>query len=261
MTAHLASDGVRLHVEVAGPNDAPTVVLVHGLAASVSLAWRATGVLERLTAAGMRTIAYDARGHGTSDGPHDPQRYGDQRMAGDLTEIVDTFAGADAVVAGYSLGATTVLFALSAGLSVRGAVLGGTPTAVLRWSHQDEDQRDAAIDVLEGHATPDPAMRSWLAFLDATGTDKAALAACLRGHRPEIQHWDRIRVPTVVAAGIDDVGAARPADIVALLHDARPLLLTGDHYTAVTDSAFTDAIVELTRSSSDRGATPDQKSW
>ena len=62
MPAHVASDGVRLHVEVGGPDDAATVVLVHGLAASISLAWTMTGVLERLTAAGVRTIAYDARG-------------------------------------------------------------------------------------------------------------------------------------------------------------------------------------------------------
>jgi pimeloyl-ACP methyl ester carboxylesterase len=253
MTAHVASDGVRLHVEVGGPDDAATVVLVHGLAASTSLAWRMTGVLERLSAAGLRTIAYDARGHGNSDSPHDPHSYGDLRLAADLAEIVDTFAGPDAVIAGYSLGATTVLFALSTGLSVRGAVLGGTPTAVLRWSHRDEDERGAAIDVLEGGATSDPAMRSWLAFLDATGSDKAALAAFLRGHRPEIQHWDRIRAPTVVAAGVDDVGAASPADIVALLLNSKALMLAGNHYTAVTDSAFTDAMVELTRISNDRG--------
>jgi len=260
MGAHAASDGVHLHVEVDGPDDAPTVVLVHGLAASTSLAWRATGVLDRLTAAGLRTIAYDARGHGNSERPHDPQRYGDKRLAADLTELVAAFVGPSAVIAGYSMGATTVLFALSAGLTVCGAVLGGTPTAVLGWSHEDEDQRGAALDVLEGRATPDAAMRSWLAFLDATGNDKAALAACLRRHRPEIRHWDRIAVPTVVAAGVDDVGAARPADIVALLGDARPLILAGNHYSAVTDSAFTDAIVELTRSSTDPGSGRDRRS-
>jgi pimeloyl-ACP methyl ester carboxylesterase len=260
MAAHVASDGVRLHVEIGGSDDAPTVVLVHGLAASTSLGWRATGVLDRLTAAGMRTIGYDARGHGNSEGPHDPQSYGDMRLAADLTEIVEAFAGPSAVVAGYSMGATTVLFALSAGLSVRGAVLGGTPKAVLRWSDQDEMQRSAAVEVLEGRAVPDPAMRAWLDFLDATGSDKAALAACLRSHRPEIRHWDRIGVPMVVAAGVDDVGAARPADIVAFVRDSRPLLLAGNHYSAVTDAAFTNAIVELTRSSTDRPSSTDEQS-
>jgi len=43
------------------------------------------------------------------------------------------------------------------------------------------------------------------------------------------------------------------ADIVALLRYSKVLMLAGNHYTAVTDSAFTDAMVELTRISSDRG--------
>src|SRR4051812_29616176 len=116
MPRHLTSDSVRLHVEVAGPDDAPTVVLVHGLAASIEIAWRATGVLARLGDAGVRTVAYDARGHGASDAPHEPERYGDARVAADLAEIVATFAGPDAVVAGYSMGAATTLVSLAAGL-------------------------------------------------------------------------------------------------------------------------------------------------
>jgi len=75
----LTGDGVRLAVDITGPDDAPTVVLVHGLAASVDLGWRATGVLERLAAAGLRVVAFDARGHGRSDAPHQPARYGDAR--------------------------------------------------------------------------------------------------------------------------------------------------------------------------------------
>ena len=50
MVDYVASDGVRLNVAIAGPDAAPTVVLVHGLAASIDLGWRATGVLERLAA-------------------------------------------------------------------------------------------------------------------------------------------------------------------------------------------------------------------
>ena len=94
----VTSDGVRLAVEVAGPDDAPTVVLVHGLAASVDIGWRATGVLDRLTGAGLRVVAFDARGHGRSDAPHDPARYGDVRAAADLIEVVSAFAGSDAVL-------------------------------------------------------------------------------------------------------------------------------------------------------------------
>ena len=55
--AYVTSDDVRLNVEIDGADNAPTVVLVHGLAASVALGWRAPGVLERLGAAGLRTVA------------------------------------------------------------------------------------------------------------------------------------------------------------------------------------------------------------
>src|SRR2546423_13395021 len=109
MPMHTVSDGVRLHVEIAGRDSDPTVVLVHGLAASVDLAWRATRVLDRLAGAELRTVAYDARGHGNSDAPHELERYGDQRLAADLVEIVATFAGSDAVIAGYSMGSATIL--------------------------------------------------------------------------------------------------------------------------------------------------------
>src|SRR5947207_750948 len=125
--AYVTSDDVRLNVEVEGPDDAPTVVLVHGLAASVALGWRAPGVLDRLAAAGLRTVAYDARGHGHSAKPHAPDHYGDARLMLDLAEVVQGFASADAVVAGYSMGAATVLLARSVGLEVRAMVLGATP--------------------------------------------------------------------------------------------------------------------------------------
>ena len=247
--SYLTSDDVRLHVEIDGPDAAPTVVLVHGLAASIALGWRAPGVLERLGAAGLRTVAYDARGHGRSEKPHEPERYGDGRMALDLVEITQAFAPIDAVAVGYSMGASTVLLALTAGLDVRAAVIGATPPAVLRWTDEETVQRAAAIAALAGDESPEPAMRLWIDFLDAIGTDKEALAACLLGHLPLIEHWDRIVVPVVVAVGADDAGAAPAAELVARIAGAVPLALAGDHYSAVSDPAFTDSIVELARAS------------
>ena len=246
---HRTDDGVRLHVEVAGPDDAPSVVLVHGLAASVDVGWRATGVLDRLAGAGLRTVAYDARGHGSSDKPVQPERYGDDRLATDLEAVVATHAGADTIVAGYSMGATTVLFALAAGLATRGAVIGGTPTAVLTWSEADEARRTTAVAVLEGREEPDVAMQWWTTFLDATGNDRRALAALLRGHRPVVEHWDRITTPMVVAAGIADTTAAPLSDLRAHLANARQLELPGDHIAAAAAPEFTDAIIEIARAS------------
>ena len=247
MDDHVASDGIRIAVDVAGPDDARTVVLVHGLAASVELGWGAFGVLDRLAAAGLRTVAYDARGHGRSDAPTDPARYGDARLVADLHEIVDRFASPAAVLVGYSMGAALVLLALADGTPARGAVVGATPRAVLQWTPEDAEQIAAAIGALEGSTEPDDAMQGFLAFLDATGCSRAAMAGLLQGHRPVIEAWDRITTPVVVAAGTDDIAAAPPAAIATRLVDARVLALAGDHITAAGDPALTEAIVTLAR--------------
>ena len=55
-------DGVRLHVEISGPADAPvTVVLLHGWCLD-----RRTWHHQIPDLTGARVIAYDARGHGRS---------------------------------------------------------------------------------------------------------------------------------------------------------------------------------------------------
>jgi len=239
----LTGDGVRLAVDVTGPANAPTVVLVHGLAASVDLGWRATGVLERLAGAGLRVVAFDARGHGQSDAPHEPERYGDERAAADLVEVAAAFADPSAVIVGYSMGSATALWALAAGLDARAAVLGAVPAAVLEWSPADDALATAAVAVLEERAPPDAAMRWWVEFLDATGADRLALAALLGRHRPVVEYWEAITTPIVVATGVDDAGAARPAALLARLADARAIDLPGDHVRAAASTEFTDAVI------------------
>ena len=239
---------MRLVVDVTGPDDAPTVVLVHGLAASVDLGWRATGVLDRLADAGLRIVAFDARGHGRSDAPPEPARYGDERAAADLVEVAAAFAGPSPVIVGYSMGSATVLWALAAGLDARAAVLGAVPSAVLEWSPADDALATTAVAVLEGREPPDAAMQWWVGFLDATGADRLALAAVLRGHRPVVEDWTAITTPIVVATGVDDPAAAPAAAVLARLSDARAIDLPGDHVTAAASPAFTDAVIEVARS-------------
>ena len=70
----------------------PPVVLHHGFVADANANFLATGVIDALTTAGRRVIAPDARGHGRSERPHDPDRYGEDRMARDLAVLLDTIA-------------------------------------------------------------------------------------------------------------------------------------------------------------------------
>ncbi|OMQ14777.1 hypothetical protein A7K94_0214180, partial [Modestobacter sp. VKM Ac-2676] len=68
-------DGIRLHVEVTGAASAPTVVLVHGIGADLSMfdpQW--TALRSR-----ARVVRYDQRGHGSSGWGGRPR--GDRRPA------------------------------------------------------------------------------------------------------------------------------------------------------------------------------------
>src|SRR5262249_49466029 len=84
-----ASDGVKIHYLEAGKATASgaPVVLVHGYTGSAQGNWFANGVAEAL-AKRHWVVAIDCRGHGQSDKPHDPQKYGPQ-MARDVIELMD----------------------------------------------------------------------------------------------------------------------------------------------------------------------------
>jgi NAD(P)-dependent dehydrogenase (short-subunit alcohol dehydrogenase family)/pimeloyl-ACP methyl ester carboxylesterase len=80
-----ASDGVRLSVRVSGPDDAPTVVLVHGYPDDSSM-W--DGVVAEL-AGRFRVVTYDVRGAGESDKPKGRGSYKLDQLAQDLASVVE----------------------------------------------------------------------------------------------------------------------------------------------------------------------------
>ncbi len=95
-----ASDGVNIHYLEAGQGS--PVVLVHGYTGTAEGNWFLNGVAEAL-AENHRVVALDCRGHGKSDKPHDPEKYGPQ-MARDVLELMDHLDIVKAHVHGYSMG-------------------------------------------------------------------------------------------------------------------------------------------------------------
>jgi len=119
----IAKDGVRLACHVAGTG-AP-VVLVHGYASSLDQNWHSTGWIDRLAREGFRVVSFDCRGHGLSDKPHQPERYGD-RMVDDILAVMEACAVEDAFLMGYSMGAMlTVAFLMRYPQRVRRVVAAG----------------------------------------------------------------------------------------------------------------------------------------
>jgi pimeloyl-ACP methyl ester carboxylesterase len=103
-------DGVRLHVETAGPSTAPvTVLLSHGWTCSTRSWHHQLDDLPALLGPRVRVVAYDHRGHGQSGAAPDGTRTIDQ-LASDLVEVLDALAPDGPVVyAGHSMGGMTAM--------------------------------------------------------------------------------------------------------------------------------------------------------
>src|SRR5262249_6284597 len=119
-------DGVAIAYEEWGDGGAvPPVLLHHGFIADAASNWVATGVVDALTEAGRRVIAPDARGHGRSQKPHDPGRYGEDVMARDLERLVEVIGAESVDLVGYSMGAVVSLLFAAADDRVRRLAIGG----------------------------------------------------------------------------------------------------------------------------------------
>ncbi|NYJ08667.1 3-oxoadipate enol-lactonase [Petropleomorpha daqingensis] len=203
---------VEVDASVAGPEDAPVVVLANSLGAARGM-WdpQVPALAER-----YRVVTYDMRGHGASPAPAGPYALDD--LVDDLVALLDRLGAGRAHVAGLSLGGMVGL-RLAAREPARVHRL-----AVLCTSAKTEPQgfldRAAAVRA-NGTAPIAPAVVSrWLtppyaaehpdlvARLEAmiAGCDDEGYAACaevvagidLRGD------LGRITAPTLVISGADD---------------------------------------------------------
>ncbi|HUG83328.1 MAG TPA: alpha/beta hydrolase [Euzebya sp.] len=101
-----SADGTRLHVEVLGPDDAPTVLLVHGYALSQH-AWH---YQRRALAERFRVVCYDQRGHAASAGAASGD-YSMGALGRDFAAVLDATTQPDqpVVAVGHSMGGMTIL--------------------------------------------------------------------------------------------------------------------------------------------------------
>ena len=97
---YASNHGVRIHYEVMG--DGPPLVLQHGFYGSGE-DWIEFGYTEALRQK-YRLILLDARGHGDSDKPHDPEAYTLQHMAADVVAVMDDLSIDKSHYLGYSMG-------------------------------------------------------------------------------------------------------------------------------------------------------------
>jgi pimeloyl-ACP methyl ester carboxylesterase len=225
----------------------PPVVLHHGFVADAETNWVLPGVVKALREAGREVIAPDARGHGQSEKPHDPARYGEANMARDLGALVAELGLAEIDLVGYSMGAVVSLLYASRGEGVRRLVIGGVGSGVVECGGVDRrivsnESITAALEA-EDAADLDPAAAAFRRLADALGADRAALLAQASSIHRDGVALDRIAAPTLVLAGAEDPLADRPEVLVAAIPDARLQMLSGNHMAVVGDPGFAASIV------------------
>ena len=130
---------------------------------------------------------------------------------------------------------------------VRSLVLGGLGDRLVR----DGGLPEAIAEALEApslESLTDPTQRLFRGFAEQTKSDRAALAACVRGSRRRLtlEEAARINQPTLVAVGERDTLAGDPSKLVALLPRAEALMIPGrDHNLAVGDKAFKAGVLDF----------------
>lgn len=94
------NEGVRIHYRTEGQG--PPLVLQHWSLATLEV-WYDHGYVSALKD-DFRLILLDARGHGGSDKPHEPEAYGLKQRVDDIVAVLDDLGITKAHFFGYSMG-------------------------------------------------------------------------------------------------------------------------------------------------------------
>ena len=97
----IETNGVRLHVVCAGPEDGPLVVLLHGFP-EFWYGWRKQ--IAALVDAGMRVVVPDQRGYNLSGKPREVQAYNIDVLAADVVGLIGSVGRNRASLVGHDCG-------------------------------------------------------------------------------------------------------------------------------------------------------------
>lgn len=226
--------------------DRGTVLLVHGFASNHAVNWVNTSWVGTLTRAGFRVVAFDNRGHGRSTKFYAPGDYDTALMAADAVGLLDHLGIGRTHVMGYSMGARiTAYLAFAHPTRVRAALLGGLGIHLVEGVGLPAGIADA-LEAPSLSRLTDPTQRMFRAFAEQTGSDLAALAACIRGSRQTMSPDEvgRISAPVLVCVGTNDPIAGSAADLAALMPHARAFDIPGrDHNLAVGDRTHKEGVL------------------
>ncbi len=241
------SDGVKIHYETWG--EGYPIILVHGFLSNLAANWVDQNWVETLQPL-RRVVALDARGHGQSDKPHDPEAYGEENMAGDVLRLMDHLGIDKADLFGYSMGSGISAHLLAYhGDRFSSVILGGIGSHLVfgtPGSDQDRLIHDALL-AEDPSQVSDPTAAAFRAFADLDpSNDLEALAACVLylGGSIDPADFAAVDIPVLIVNGADDVVAENPEEVGAAIPGAKVVIIPAtDHLSVVPDQRFKDEVL------------------
>jgi pimeloyl-ACP methyl ester carboxylesterase len=244
------------------------VVLLHGFGGSTEETWtKSPFAKEQFLPAlkGYRVLALDHRGHGNSDKPHDPKKYGVE-MADDVVRLLDHLKVKKAHVVGYSMGSMVAGKLLVAHPDRLLGVTFGGGGPLLSPPKAFTDVIDATAESLEkgkgiaplimsltpeGEPKPTPEQAAAFSEQFIGKKDQKAFAAVLRSRKGwEVSEAEMKanKVPVQFVYGDREVGFLK--DIVVGAKKALPkagqvVVEKGDHGSTLTTPEFRKAVLEF----------------
>ena len=264
---NVSSNGATLNAHIEGPNDAPWLILSHGVATNLSMWDGAASALNQH----YRVLRYDTRGHGQSQATTGD--YTLDQLADDVIGMMNSLQIARANFCGLSLGGMTGLgLALDHAdrfdsVIVADARAVAVPAYRDAWAQRAAAARAGGIDTLV-----EPSVSRWFtdafrasqkdeiarveAMVRATSVDGyCGCASALAGlnYAPRL---GEIRLPVLYLVGAEDQGA--PPAVMYEMHEATPNsryveIADAGHLSAVDQSAaFARAVLDFLASTTSR---------
>ena len=249
------SGGFKIAYDDIAPASPPagTVILVHGFATNRAENWQRLGWYTAFGRRGFRVVAFDQRGHGESEKPHDPLAYDRAAMVGDIVALLDHLDIGRADLMGYSMGARLSLeAALNHPSRVANLLLGGIGGQMLPGAERKAPASPMtmaeAMQAEDPASITDPTMKGFRQFADQQGDDRLALAACSQGQGApvDIAVLQGLFVPTLVVAGSRDHLAGDPQALADAIPGAKSVTLQGcDHFSAIPHALYKAAVFDF----------------
>jgi pimeloyl-ACP methyl ester carboxylesterase len=248
--------GVRVAYDVHNPaGPGPGLLLSHGFGATSGM-WRLN---VPALSAGRMVVAWDQRGHGESDAPADPDRYGHEICLGDMAAILDTVGAERAVLVGMSLGGYLSLqFTMAHPERVAALVLVDTGPGFRRDEARQQwnDRALSTADAIErtGELGPSSSERTEARHRDIRGVARAARKVLTQVDGRVIDALPGIAVPTLIVVGADDTNFIASADYMErVIPGARKVVIPDAGHAANLDQPeiFNAAVLDFLGSTVD----------